>query len=111
MNNLTAELHSLIYKNTIWPSDLLENLTDPSYLSVNFETYLNGLCGKIVFVDEGKAIEAYYYFNEKNFIQKVEMIEDDRTTVLYDRIEEIAKVLLKYDRFEEFEETIKLLAA
>ncbi|MNV58839.1 hypothetical protein D3C71_1512330 [compost metagenome] len=111
MNDLSNELHDLIYKNTIWPSELLENLTDPDYLSVKFEPYLNGLCGEVVFLDEGKIITAYYYFNKKNFIQKVEMFEENTSIILYDRIEEIAKVLLKYDKIEDFEKTIQLLVA
>lgn len=110
-NNLSNELHDLIYKNTIWPSDLLENLNDPDYLSVKFETYLDGLCGEVVFLDEGKTIRTYYYFNKKNFIQKVEMFEDSSSIILYDRIEEISKLLLKYNKIEDLDKTIQLLAA
>lgn len=110
-NQLSIELHDLIYKNTIWPSDLLENLNDSDYLSVNFETYLDGLRGELVFMDEGKEIKTYYYFNKNNFIQKVEMFEESNSIILYDRIEEITKILLKHDKLEDLEKTIQLLAA
>ncbi|ARF70697.1 hypothetical protein B7C51_24805 (plasmid) [Paenibacillus larvae subsp. pulvifaciens] len=94
-SDLIKELHDVVFKNTIWPNDLLENLTDPDYLSVNFNTYLDGLCAEVKFVDEGKTIRTNYFFDKKQHIQKVEMIEGERTFVLYDRIEEIAKTFNK----------------
>ncbi|MED5015937.1 hypothetical protein P9847_01315 [Paenibacillus chibensis] len=111
MSNLIKKLHDLVYKNTIWPQDLLQNLQDPDYLNVNFNSYLDGTCAEVVFMDQGKKITTNYYFCKKSFLQKVEMIEDDRSFIIYDRIEEITKLLIKLDRLNELEHTLKLLAA
>lgn len=50
MIEITNELHELIYKNSVWPQDLLENLRDPDYLSVNFDAYMQGTKAEVVFL-------------------------------------------------------------
>lgn len=111
MSILIKQLHDLVYKNSIWPQDLLQNLQDPDYLNVSFDSYLDGMCAEVTFMDQGKKITTNYYFSKKSFLQKVEMIEDDQAFVIYDRIEEITKILIKLDRLDELENTLKLMAA
>ncbi len=111
VSDLKISLHEAIFKNTLWPNDLLHNLSDPDYLSINFNSYLDGICAEVIFMDEGKKITTNYYFSKKNHIQKVEMIEDDETFILYDRLGVISDILIKLGRYHELEETLKLLAA
>ncbi|MCP3746689.1 MULTISPECIES: hypothetical protein [Paenibacillus] len=111
MSDLILDLHDAMFKNTIWPNDLLHNLADPDYLSINFNAYLDGMCAEVVFMDEGKRIVTNYYFNKKNYIQKIEMIENGESIILYDRLVTIAEILTKLGRSHELEKTLKLLAA
>lgn len=112
MSELTKKLHDAVYKNTIWPNDLMNNLEDdPDYLSINFTSYIDGICGEVIFMDQGKKIITNYYFNKKHFVQKVEMIESEKSYILYDRCEEITKILLELGRIDELEKTINLLVA
>ncbi|WP_019913822.1 hypothetical protein [Paenibacillus sp. HW567] len=111
MIEITNELHELIYKNSVWPQDLLENLRDPDYLSVNFDSYMQGTKAEVVFLDEGKKIISNYYFNSKGFVQKIEMIENESTFTVYSRIDEIVKILIKTDNIQCLQEITNLLAA
>ncbi|SET61891.1 hypothetical protein [Paenibacillus sp. NFR01] len=111
MKNITNELYDLVYKNSVWPQDLLDNLKDPDYLSVKFDAYLKGTMAEVIFMDEGKKIVANYYFNSKGLVQKIEMIEDEKVFVIYSRIDEIAKVLLETNNMKYFEQIYELIAA
>ncbi|OMD87838.1 MULTISPECIES: hypothetical protein [Paenibacillus] len=111
MISITNELYDLIYKNSVWPQDLLENLKDPDYLSVKFDSYLQGTMAEVVFLDEGKKIIANYFFNSKGLVQKIEMIENESVFTVYSRIDEIAKLLLKTDNIHCLQEIVNLIAA
>lgn len=111
MIEMTKELHDLVYLNTVWPQELLENLSDPDYLSVNFNSYLQGVCAEVVFIDEGKKVITNYYFNSKNHLQRVEMIEDVHVTTIYSRIDEIVKVLTRMNKLDDLHEVIDLMNA
>lgn len=111
MSELTKNLHDIIYTNCIWPNDLLENLADPAYLKVQFQPHLDGLMAEVVFIDEGEQITTLYYFNKKQFLQRIEMIEGDKLSVLYDRLEQVAQILKTLDAENELESIKKMLIA
>lgn len=109
--DLIKELHDAIYFSPVVPEELLQNLNDPAYLDVRFEGHLDGLMATLVFIDEGERVEAIYYFNRNKILQRVEMIERDYVSILYDRMEIIVDLLEKSGDLSKLEEIKKLIAA
>lgn len=108
---LIKELHDAIYLSPVLPQDLLQNLSDPAYLDVRFEGHLDGLMATLVFIDDGEQVEAIYYFNQNQILQRVEMIEGECVSILYDRMEAIIDLLKKSGDLSKLEEIKKLMAA
>jgi hypothetical protein len=108
---LNKELHDAIYLSPVLPHDLLQNLSDPAYLDVRFESHLDGLMATLVFIDEGEQVEAIYYFNQNQILQRVEMIEGECVSILYDRMEAIIDLLKKSGDLSNLEEIKRLMAA
>jgi hypothetical protein len=90
---LRKKLWESVYLNPLWPSELIENAMDPDYKQVSFSKWENGTKAELVFVDEGDEFVATYYFDEKEFLQKVVMKEFGRESIIYDRESDIAAVM------------------
>jgi len=108
---LVKELHDAIYFSPVLPQDLLQNLSDPAYLDVRFESHLDGLMVTLVFIDESEQVTAIYYFNRSQILQRVEMIEREHVSILYDRMEVIVELLKKSGDLSKLEEIKRLMAA
>ncbi|MNI46133.1 hypothetical protein D3C73_1005820 [compost metagenome] len=109
--NLYPELYDAIYKNSVWPQDLLKNLSDSDYVEVKFDSYLDGLRSELSFMDEGHKIVTVYYFDKREFVQRIEMIESDSCITVYDRIADVTLLLEKIGKLDSLNEIMKLMAA
>lgn len=90
---LRKNLWESLYLNPLWPSDLIENAMDPDYTQVKFSKWEHGTKAELVFVDEGEDITTTYFFDEKEFLQKVIMTEFGHESIIYDREFEVATVM------------------
>lgn len=111
MGAFPQELYDAIYRNPVWAHDLLQNLSDPDYLSVNFSSHEAGTRAEVQFMEGKKIIVCYYYFDSKGFLQKMEMLENERLTMCYDRLAEIVVLLNKCNMLDRFSEVKELLSA
>ncbi|MEG6512435.1 hypothetical protein V6C32_10975 [Desulforamulus ruminis] len=108
---LLKELFEAVYCNAVFPHELIKNLKDHDYLQVKFDSYMDGLRAEIKFVDEGEQVTSYYYFDKKDFLQRIEIIEDESVTTIYDRMEEVVRILSERNQLQSLGKIKELMSA
>lgn len=90
---LRRKLWETIYLNPVTPAELMKNLTDPDYTSVECVNLDRELRITLSFKDDGELIKTVYSYDSNNLLQNVVMQELDTQSVIFNRQEEIKVIL------------------
>lgn len=90
---LRKKLWETMYLNPVWPSELLENLKDPSYKDIKYRKVEKGCQVELTFLDDNTLVKAIYHFDENDYLQKAIMIENSYESIIFNREEEVARIM------------------
>lgn len=93
MKNQFQQLYDLIYSPIITPYSLLENAKLDNYEYVNYSKAVNGLLVSMKCeIEPGYKVIFNYYFDEKDFLQRVEMVSSGEQELIFDRESETISI-------------------
>lgn len=86
VRGLIEKLYDSIHSHYVWPEDLVKNAKLENYEYVKFFHSKEGLMAEVRVMDEKfGSITFIYYFDEKDYLQRIELIEAKEPQVLFDR--------------------------
>lgn len=93
MDNYLKELYELTYTPLVTPYNILENIKLDNYKYIKYSKWEEGIVAEInCLVDDEVDTIFMYYFDDKNYLQKIYMKQDDEGSFVFNRKTRIEEV-------------------